>query len=34
LPMMSTGKIDFRTVTRIVQEIINGSGSIPDAKIA
>ena len=27
LPMMSTGKIDFRTVTRIVQEIINGSGS-------
>jgi acyl-[acyl-carrier-protein]-phospholipid O-acyltransferase / long-chain-fatty-acid--[acyl-carrier-protein] ligase len=34
LPMMSTGKIDFRTVTKIVQEIINGSGSIPDAKIA
>ncbi len=34
LPMMSTGKIDFRTVTRIVQEIINGSGSIPEAKIA
>lgn len=25
LPMMSTGKIDFRTVTRIVQEIINDS---------
>ncbi len=34
LPMMSTGKIDFRTVTRIVQEIINGSGSVYDAKIA
>jgi acyl-[acyl-carrier-protein]-phospholipid O-acyltransferase/long-chain-fatty-acid--[acyl-carrier-protein] ligase len=27
LPMMSTGKIDFRTVTRMVQEILNGSGS-------
>jgi acyl-[acyl-carrier-protein]-phospholipid O-acyltransferase/long-chain-fatty-acid--[acyl-carrier-protein] ligase len=25
LPMMSTGKIDFRTVTRIVQEIIDGT---------
>jgi acyl-[acyl-carrier-protein]-phospholipid O-acyltransferase/long-chain-fatty-acid--[acyl-carrier-protein] ligase len=25
LPMMSTGKIDFRTVTRIVQEILNDS---------
>ena len=25
LPMMSTGKIDFRTVTKIVQEIINGA---------
>ncbi len=25
LPMMSTGKIDFRSVTRIVQEIINNS---------
>jgi acyl-[acyl-carrier-protein]-phospholipid O-acyltransferase/long-chain-fatty-acid--[acyl-carrier-protein] ligase len=25
LPMMSTGKIDFRTVTKIVQEIINNS---------
>jgi len=25
LPMMSTGKIDFRSVTRIVQEIINDS---------
>ena len=34
LPMMSTGKIDFRTVTRIVQEIINGAGSVYDAKIA
>jgi acyl-[acyl-carrier-protein]-phospholipid O-acyltransferase/long-chain-fatty-acid--[acyl-carrier-protein] ligase len=34
LPMMSTGKIDFRTVTKIVQEIINGSGSGYDAKIA
>jgi acyl-[acyl-carrier-protein]-phospholipid O-acyltransferase/long-chain-fatty-acid--[acyl-carrier-protein] ligase len=34
LPMMSTGKIDFRTVTRIVQEIINGSGSNPAANIA
>jgi acyl-[acyl-carrier-protein]-phospholipid O-acyltransferase/long-chain-fatty-acid--[acyl-carrier-protein] ligase len=34
LPMMGTGKIDFRTVTRIVQDIINGSGSIPDSKIA
>lgn len=34
LPMMSTGKIDFRTVTRIVQEIINGSGAGYDAKIA
>ena len=27
LPMMSTGKIDFRSVTRIVQEIMNSSGS-------
>ncbi len=34
LPMMSTGKIDFRTVTRIVQEIINGSGSNSAANIA
>jgi len=34
LPMMSTGKIDFRTVTRIVQDIINSSGSIPEANIA
>ena len=25
LPMMSTGKIDFRSVTKIVQEIINNS---------
>jgi len=25
LPMMGTGKIDFRTVTRIVQEILNNS---------
>jgi len=25
LPMMGTGKIDFRSVTRIVQEIINNS---------
>jgi acyl-[acyl-carrier-protein]-phospholipid O-acyltransferase / long-chain-fatty-acid--[acyl-carrier-protein] ligase len=34
LPMMSTGKIDFRTVTRIVQEIINGSGSNTVATVA
>ena len=34
LPMMSTGKIDFRTVTRIVQEIINGTESGTQAKIA
>jgi acyl-[acyl-carrier-protein]-phospholipid O-acyltransferase/long-chain-fatty-acid--[acyl-carrier-protein] ligase len=27
LPMMGTGKIDFRSVTKIVQEIINNSGS-------
>jgi acyl-coenzyme A synthetase/AMP-(fatty) acid ligase len=27
LPMMSTGKIDFRSVTRMVQEIVNASGS-------
>ncbi len=27
LPMMSTGKIDFRSVTRIVQELMNSSGS-------
>lgn len=27
LPMMGTGKIDFRTVTRIVQEILNNSES-------
>jgi acyl-[acyl-carrier-protein]-phospholipid O-acyltransferase/long-chain-fatty-acid--[acyl-carrier-protein] ligase len=27
LPMMSTGKIDFRSVTRIVQEILNASNS-------
>jgi acyl-[acyl-carrier-protein]-phospholipid O-acyltransferase/long-chain-fatty-acid--[acyl-carrier-protein] ligase len=27
LPMMSTGKIDFRSVTRIVQEILNASES-------
>ena len=27
LPMMATGKIDFRTVTRMVQEIIKDSGS-------
>ena len=27
LPMMGTGKIDFRNVTRIVQDIINNSGS-------
>lgn len=26
LPMMSTGKIDFRTVTKMVQEIMNKSG--------
>ena len=23
LPMMSSGKIDFRTVTKIVQEVLN-----------
>jgi acyl-coenzyme A synthetase/AMP-(fatty) acid ligase len=27
LPMMSTGKIDFRSVTKIVQEILNASSS-------
>ena len=27
LPMMGTGKIDFRSVTRIVQEILNDSES-------
>jgi len=27
LPMMGTGKIDFRSVTRIVQEIISDSES-------
>jgi acyl-[acyl-carrier-protein]-phospholipid O-acyltransferase / long-chain-fatty-acid--[acyl-carrier-protein] ligase len=27
LPMMSTGKIDFRRVTRIVQELLSNSGS-------
>ena len=27
LPMMGTGKIDFRSVTKIVQEIINNSES-------
>jgi acyl-[acyl-carrier-protein]-phospholipid O-acyltransferase/long-chain-fatty-acid--[acyl-carrier-protein] ligase len=27
LPMMATGKIDFRTVTRMVQEIMKDSGS-------
>jgi acyl-coenzyme A synthetase/AMP-(fatty) acid ligase len=27
LPMMSTGKIDFRSVTRIVQNIISDSES-------
>lgn len=27
LPMMSTGKIDFRTVTKMVQEILNKAGS-------
>jgi acyl-[acyl-carrier-protein]-phospholipid O-acyltransferase/long-chain-fatty-acid--[acyl-carrier-protein] ligase len=27
LPMMSTGKIDFRSVTGIVQEILSTSGS-------
>ncbi|MCX6329702.1 MAG: AMP-binding protein [Bacteroidia bacterium] len=27
LPMMSTGKIDFRSVTRLVQEILSASGS-------
>jgi acyl-[acyl-carrier-protein]-phospholipid O-acyltransferase/long-chain-fatty-acid--[acyl-carrier-protein] ligase len=28
LPMMGTGKIDFRSVTRIVQEILNSSESV------
>jgi acyl-[acyl-carrier-protein]-phospholipid O-acyltransferase/long-chain-fatty-acid--[acyl-carrier-protein] ligase len=28
LPMMSTGKIDFRRVTRMVQEILSTSGSV------
>ena len=28
LPMMSTGKIDFRSVTKIVQEILNSSNPI------
>ncbi|NSW95878.1 MAG: AMP-binding protein, partial [Bacteroidales bacterium] len=27
LPMMGTGKIDFRTVTKMVQEIMNSQGS-------
>jgi len=27
LPMMGTGKIDFRSVTKIVQDIINSSDS-------
>lgn len=27
LPMMSTGKIDFRSVTRMVQKILSISGS-------
>ncbi len=27
LPMMSTGKIDFRSVTRMVHEILSASGS-------
>jgi len=27
LPMMSTGKIDFRSVTRLVQEIMSSSGT-------
>jgi acyl-coenzyme A synthetase/AMP-(fatty) acid ligase len=27
LPMMSTGKIDFRSVTRMVQEIMSTSSS-------
>ena len=26
LPMMSTGKIDFRTVTKMVQELIHDLG--------
>jgi len=34
LPMMSTGKIDFRTVTKIVQDIINSSGIGQAEKIA
>ena len=28
LPMMSTGKIDFRSVTRLVQEIMSSSGTV------
>ena len=31
LPMMGTGKIDFRSVTRIVQEILNDSESKQEA---
>ncbi|HPC98534.1 MAG TPA: hypothetical protein PL040_06130, partial [Bacteroidales bacterium] len=27
LPMMSTGKIDFRTVTRMVQDIVRSQGA-------
>jgi acyl-[acyl-carrier-protein]-phospholipid O-acyltransferase/long-chain-fatty-acid--[acyl-carrier-protein] ligase len=27
LPMMSTGKIDFRKVTKMVQDILNAPGS-------
>ena len=27
LPMMSTGKIDFRSVTKLVREILSSSGS-------
>ena len=28
LPMMGTGKIDFRTVTKMVQEIMNETGLV------
>jgi len=28
LPMMATGKIDFRTVTRMVQDIMNSSEQV------
>lgn len=33
LPVMGTGKIDFRSVTRMVQEIINHTGSDPRTRL-